>query len=243
MFQNAAKVAAPAAPKSKSKVKEQIKLAGVEALAMVYALTEALATVQGTLEGQVKSAASAIFAERIAATGTKPESFDAVEGIAAANVQFKKRASNQPLSPAAIELLAQYGIVGHIEVTTPKLYGINPIYGENANYASQIEMLINEGKLPGDYIVLQDEVSKVVVTDEVLKTALARAQQQPESAEPKPEQKPDEKQVPMEVLACLTSLACKPRLAQTDVEKLLDFARNLMSPVVATAESHLKAVA
>lgn len=224
MFKTASALPA-AAPKKAKAAKRQVTLPGVENLARVHALAALLEAVQGTLEGEVKRAAAALFEKDIAATGRRPESFDAIEGAASANVQFKKRAGNIALSPEAIALLAQNGLTPHREVIVPQLYGINPTHAANAELLAKVEAAL-AGIVPADFIVLQPEQVKHTVSDALFDEACA-------------------KKLPLAVLSAVSSLACKPKLnAEANVEGLLDFVRGLLtSPAPSAAANDAKAAA
>lgn len=219
MFSNAKSISTPTPP-AKGK-KQTIEVKGVEQLAMVNALTKALETVEATLVGEVKGAASAIFQAHIAQYGSKPESFNAVEGDATANVQFKKRGTNMALHPAEVELLRSNGIEPAREVTTPRLFAINPVYAEDAELLARVEVAL-VGVVPQDFIVLQEEKAKHTVSDEVIIQVCS-------------------KRLAPEVIGAVFTLACKPTLKETNINRLLDFTRDLLTAPAPAAAANQEA--
>lgn len=207
LLANAKKIA-PAAKPPKGKAKAEIQIAGVESLAMVDALQKALDTIRDTLDADVKGAALSRFMQVINDTGQRPESFRGVEGGASASLELRRRGSNLALNEGQVALLREYGLEPAKAVSVPELYGINPCYASNAELMDKVEKALT-GIVPDDFIVLQEEQFKHTATDDVLAQACA-------------------KKAPAEVVLTLTTLACKPKLESTNMEKILDFVRGLI---------------
>jgi hypothetical protein len=208
MFANAKAIAAPTPKKAKSS-KLELQVNGLEELAMVDAFQKTLDAIRVTLERNVKGQALAHFVAQIERTGQRPESFRGIDGGASASLELRKRSSNLSLNDEQIALLAEHGIEPHCEVIVPALYGINPAYAEDATLLSQVEAALS-GIVPADFIVRQEERAKFTVTDDMLAAACA-------------------KKVPTEVLAVLTVLGCKPKLQLTNMARIMEFVRSLLT--------------
>jgi hypothetical protein len=213
---SSAKAIAPAAPKKAKSTKAELPIAGLEELAMVDAFQKTLDGIRITLDRNVKGQALAHFVAHIERTGQRPESFRGIEGGASASLELRKRGSNLSLNDDQVALLAQHGIKAHREVIVPALYGINPTYAEDATLLSQVEAAL-AGIVPADFIVKQEERAKFTVTDEMLAEACA-------------------KKVPAEALGVLTVLGCKPKLQLTNMNRIMEFVRQLvMEPIFGEA--------
>lgn len=225
MFKNAAPMAAPA-PKSKAKAKAEIEVKGIEELAMVSALQKALEAIAGTLEGMVKGTAWAHFCTVAADTGRRPDSFKGTEGDAHASLELRKRGSNHALSEESVTLLRSHGFEPGREVIQAQLYAINPKYAEDAELLGKVEAAC-AGIVPADFIMLQPERCKFIVTDELLEQVF-------------------QKKAAAEVIQTVTTLACKPALKEVNIKRILDFVTSLLTgptPRPAANEPEKKAAA
>ena len=108
MFSNAKTLTTPAAPKKSGKAKPEIQVPGVEQLAMVRALEDALETVAGTFDREIKAKVFDHYFQQSQATGQRPESVRAIDGQASASVTLSKRATTSPLNEQQIDDLTQY---------------------------------------------------------------------------------------------------------------------------------------
>jgi len=202
---------APAPKKSASK-KEEVAVKGIEHLAMIHALTKTLETLGGTIEAEVKTIALDRFMAHIAATGQRPESFRGTEGIASAMLSLGRKASTTALTEAAIDLLRANGIEPEKAIITAEMFGINPAYAGDKVLLGKVEKALAK-IVPEDFIILQPEVSKFVSTEEMLNTAISR-------------------KLPVDVIRTMTTLSCSPKLAVTDIAKIIDFVSSLVVPAV-----------
>ena len=217
MFSTAKSISPPAAPAAKGKAKPELHVKGVEQLAMIRALEKALETVSGTFDQDVKSQVFEHYAKLAAETGQRPENIKAIDGDATASVTLSKKSSSTALTEQQIALLREHGLEPHRDVVTVKLFAVNPAYaGDDALLAKVTKAL--SGIVPEDFIVLQDERVKYTVTDEVLAQVFSN-------------------RAPREVLEICTSMSCSPKLAVTNINRILDFARELLSPPLAVAGS------
>jgi hypothetical protein len=175
---------------------------------MVDALMKTLDTIRGTIEAEVKGAALLYFSAHIQATGQRPESFKGTEGGASASLELRRKGSNIALSEAAVALLREHGLEPAREVVVPQLFGINPTHAQNKELLAKVEAAL-AGIVPQDFIVLQEEKAKFTVNEETLNAAIA-------------------KRCPPEVISCMTTLACKPKLLKTNLMQILEFVRGLI---------------
>ena len=198
MFKTAKTIEAKPAAKKNNKAEVQMK--GLEQLAEIDALVKSLSGIYKSLESKVKSAAFDHFYSFVG--DSRPASFRGVEGIASASLEMRKRSTASALSEAEQALLAQHNLPTEKSIATNKMFGINPIYAENDALLAKVEAAL-AGIVPDDFIVLQEEKSKVVVTDETIELAFRS------------------KTTPAEVIQAITVLAIKPKLEVTDINKIL----------------------
>lgn len=206
---NKAKTIVPA-PKAKlgKPAKAEVEIAGIEHLAMIDALQKTLETVRGTLEAEIKTEAAERFAAHIQATGQKPDNFTGIEGNGFASLQFRRRSSAYALSEEAVALLRQNGIEPHKEVTTPALFAINPTYAGDQDLLAKVEKALTK-IVPEDFIVMQEEQSKLVATEETLNAAIS-------------------KRCDASVISSLTTISCGLKLRKTDMQSILQFVGELV---------------
>lgn len=207
MFKNAAVLTKPA-PAAAKKTKDEIALAGLEQLAELDAAIKALTGAKAAIEQTVKAAAFDEFMN-LASNGKRPESFRGVDGNASASVEMRKRSTASALTDAEVELLAANGLTATKAISTPKLFGINPKHAENTELLARVEDALKD-IVPEDFIVVQEERSKMVVADEVIEAAFRN-------------------KAPREVIATVTCMALKPKLNETNIEKILDDVRGMLA--------------
>lgn len=220
---NKAKTIAPA-PKAKlgKPAKAEVEIAGIEHLAMIDTLQKTLETVRSTLESEIKSVAAERFVAHIAATGQKPDNFTGIEGNGFASLQFRRKSSAYALSDEAVALLRENGIEPHKEVTTPALFAINPAYASDQDLLAKVEKALTK-IVPEDFIVAQEEQSKLVATEDTLNAAIS-------------------KRCDASVISSLTTISCGLKLRKTDMASILQFVEGLIdTPVVSeTVKDQLK---
>ena len=216
-----AKTIAPA-PKAKlEKKKQTVEIAGIEHLAMIDALQKTLEALRTTLEFEVKSVASERFTSYVAATGQKPENFTATEGGATASMQFRRKSSAYALSEETVTLLRAHDIEPEKVVSTPALFAINPSYAGDEVLLAKVEKALKK-IVPEDFIVAQEEQSKLVATEATLDAAI-RAK------------------APAAVLQALTTISCGPKLRETNLQQILEFVGGLIdAPVFGAAAEQVR---
>lgn len=214
-----AKVIAPAAKTTKAKAENQLE--GLEQLAQVDALIKSLEAVKATLDAEVKSRALNIFIET--ANGRRPESFRGLEGTASASIELRKRSTTSPLNEDQIKLLASKGVAGEKVIVTNKMFGINPVHAENQELLAKVEAALKD-IVPADFIVLQEEKSKIVVTDKAMETVFKEIHMARGAAKNK-EEFAAVSQEARTFIETVGVLAIKPTLQSTDVASLFDKVR------------------
>lgn len=159
--------AAPAVKASKKSNKAEKPISGMEGFAVVVSLMKNLEGIKATMEGEIKSEMRGIFV--VDGEGQRPESFRGVEGSAEASCELRKRTAMSALSQTEIDALTADGIpVGKSE-SIPERFIINPAYANNQELLAKVSAALSKiTELPDDFIQVQAEVSKVIVTDETL---------------------------------------------------------------------------
>jgi hypothetical protein len=208
MFSTAKALEAKPSAKAK-KDKLQINVPGLADLAKLDALIKAATAMKATMEVDIKTAGFASFMEM--SKGTRPTSFEGVDGVATASVELRKRGTNSALNDDEVAALATAGIVPFKQVVTNGLFAINPKYAEDATLLGRVEKALVK-IVPEDFIVQQQEVSKNVVSDEMLDAAF-RDGKSPA------------------IIELLTTMALKPKLSDAySMEQLMDDAKAIMFP-------------
>lgn len=195
----AAKTVATAKPAKAEKL--QVALPGLEQLAKINALMEALGGIQATLAAQCKEVGLDVLITEGNKIEKRPENFRGTDGIASASVELRKRASTSPLTPEQVALVELHGMKPFKQITTNKMYGINPVFAEDEKLLEAVEKAL-DGIVPDGFIVVQEEKSKMIVTDEMLDAAFKKG-------------------IPREVVETVSVMALKPKLDTTDINAIL----------------------
>jgi hypothetical protein len=200
-------------PTAKAKQdKKEIPIAKIQQVAEIKALMQTLAGTLETLETEVKTAGFSQFLE-MDCVG-RPESFRGTDGMASASVEMRKRSTNSALNEDEVKVLREHGIEPFKQIVTQEMFGINPTYAADNSLMQRVEKaLVKVAGLPADFIVKQEEVSKLVVTDEMLDAAF-------------------KKRDPV-VLQITTCMALKPKLNEEyPMENLFDNVKAIVQPEV-----------
>lgn len=193
------------------KTKDEHEISGICDLALLDALIKSATAMKESIETEVKTRGFEIFME--SKGGTRPSSFVGVDGAATASVEMRKRGTNSKLTDDEAEVLRAQGIEPFKQIVTQELFAINPSYAADSKLLSKVEKALDKLDLPKDFIVKQEEVSKLVVSDEMLDTAFKDGT------------------VSNAVLSIMTTMALKPKLgAQYDMSNLITDALNIMQP-------------
>jgi hypothetical protein len=196
--------------------KAEVQVSGLKTLAEIDALIKALDTLKSTLSTEVKDFAFDHF--YTTANGVRPTSFRGIDGDASASIEMRKKSTMSVLGEAEQQLLTEAGVPFEKMVGTVKMFGINPTYTTNDDLLAKVEAALT-GIVPEDFIVVQEEKSKYVVTDATVEQAFA-------------------KNASREVIAAITVLAIKPKLAVTDIATIMDDVKAMIAatPVVAKSD-------
>lgn len=152
--------------KGKKKVEETVQMEGLELLASLNALKKNIEAQAAVVEANLKGKMMARFVEEGMRTGTKPEAFKASENGSTGSMQFKCRVSTSGLSDEEQELLAEYEIPTDKNIARQECFIINPAYTCDMEMLDKVSSALESLGLPADFFQKQEEVSKVIVTDE-----------------------------------------------------------------------------
>jgi hypothetical protein len=194
LFKTAKTVEAPAT-KSSKKTKPSVSLAGLEELAKLDAVIKA------TVETEVKDLAFQMFFKEAQDKAARPDNFRAVDGAAEASIEMRKRSSASPVVDD-LPLFEMHNIPLEKKITTQRLFSINPRYENNDELLEKVSAAL-EGIVPDDFIMIQEEQSKMIVSDETVDYAFTN-------------------KAPEEIIRAISVLAIKPKLSETDISKLID---------------------
>jgi hypothetical protein len=200
LFKTAKTVEAPAT-KSSKKTKPSVSLAGLEELAKLDAVIKALSTIKATVETEVKDLAFQMFFKEAQDKAARPDNFRAVDGAAEASIEMRKRSSASPVVDD-LPLFEMHNIPLEKKITTQRLFSINPRYENNDELLEKVSAAL-EGIVPDDFIMIQEEQSKMIVSDETVDYAFTN-------------------KAPEEIIRAISVLAIKPKLSETDISKLID---------------------
>ena len=184
-----AKAKAPAA----KKVELEVAVTGIQTLAEIKAMIANLESAAKTVEGEIKNTG---FAELLAFK-EHTESFKGIDGLASASIEMRKRSTASTLTAEEVEILAKAGLTAKTQITVAEMYGVNPTYATDKKMLRQVSKAL-EGIVPADFFIRQEEVSKPVVDDELLKAAFNMSRRA-KAREP--------------ILRMLTTMALKVKLA------------------------------
>lgn len=213
LFAKAGKLEKPKTPRAK-KERDEVPMAQLQSLCEIKALIQSLTATAATLETEIKDAGFEHFMEL--ETNTRPESFRGTDGLASASIEMRKRSTNSPLNEDEVKVLEAHKVTPHKQVITTGLFAINPAYAADQTLLAKVEKALAK-VVPEDFIVQQEEVAKLVVTDEMLDAAFKRR-----AAEPK---------VARVLIELMTVMAIKPKLAaEYPMEKLIDNVKAIVQP-------------
>jgi hypothetical protein len=194
--------AVPAAKTAAKKTKLEIAMEGVQSLAEIKAMIDSLAATAATLEADIKANGFQEFLNM--ETNVRPESFKGIDGEATCSVEMRKRGTNSALNEDEIKVLETCGLTPFKQIVTTEMFGINPKYAGDEKLMDKVSAAISKF-VPEDFIVLQEERSKMVVDDACLDGAFKLT----DAAQRKT------------ALSICTTMALKPRLnAEYDMTKL-----------------------
>jgi hypothetical protein len=164
-FSSAKPVAKPSA-KSNSKVDNRIPVAGLAALAGAGKIVKAAKAVEMFYKAQVYEQSRDYFVNQVKLTKSKPPtSFNAVEGEASGNLQFKRRSSVSVLKEAEREMLDEHNLPYEVE----EIFSFNPSILSDPKKREALNKALSTWKdCPADLIVKQE---RCLVTEDTMITA------------------------------------------------------------------------
>ena len=173
MFKNAATISGSTGKASKSAPRKELPIEGLSDLAAINAMMTALEGLKASIETSVKAQAFNSFMS-LTGVGVKPDSFTGIEKNATGSMELRKRGTNSALSTDEAAVLVSHGITPFKEVIAPELFGINPKYAGDEEIMLKVEQALSEvDDLPEDFIVKQEEKSKLVVSEANMTEAFA----------------------------------------------------------------------
>lgn len=207
LFDNA-KAINTVAPKGKADKKVQVTLPGLLQYAEIDALIKSLEGIKTSLGQTVKAEGFDHFFAEAQKTGTRPENFRGVEGIASASIEMRKRSTASALSVEEQELFAKNKLPTQKVVSVQKLFGINPEFATDSKLLEKVSVAL-AGIVPDNFIVVQEEQSKVVVNEETMDAAFAQ-------------------KAPREIIEAITVMSIKPKLESTDLAQIIEDVKALV---------------
>lgn len=215
MFTNA-QVLKEKKPVKKAGSKVEVSMDGLKQFAEIDALIKALSAVQATLDADIKGRALNYFIEN--AGGKRPESFRAIEGIASASIELRKRSSRSALTDQEVEQLTKFGATPEKAIVVQKMFGFNPKYTEDQAVLAKIETALTKvSDLPEDLIVVQEEKSGYIVGEDTIDKAFKLG-------------------ATAEVVLMVGTLAVKPKLDETDIGVIIESVKGLLIPKIEPAK-------
>jgi hypothetical protein len=224
MFAKAASLTPTIKAGAAGKARKEIPIDGLFAYANIDAAIKALEGLKASYEPKVKGLAFDSFMTLCTADNKKPESFTGTDGDATASMELRKRGTNSPLKEEEQALLLSNGFTPIKQLVTQQLFAINPKYAADAKLLGSVEAALSKVKgLPEDFIVQQDEVSKMVVSEANVDEVFA--------ARPKLNKDTFE-----QLVKIVTTQAVKPKLAETDFNNVMAKIAKLLTATTTEVE-------
>ena len=99
----------------------------------------------------------------------RPENFRGIEKHASASCEFRKRSIRSPLKEEEVKAFKEDNIPVGKEITLPRQFVVNPECAGNQALLQRVsDALRGVPGLPENFILLQEEQSSYVVTDETI---------------------------------------------------------------------------
>ena len=166
LFSTAATLKVDPKKTSKADNKEKIEIEGLQDYTLVDSLEKNLKALKETLKGKVNGQMKEIFTRQ---SNKRPENFRGIEGSASASCEMRKRTIASVLTDEEVKALEKDNIPVGREVLIPKRFIFNPeIAGDQALLQKISDAMRKVPGLPDNVILLQEEQSVRVVTDETL---------------------------------------------------------------------------
>ena len=189
LFKNAKALAPATSAAGRKKEKREVAIAGIQTLAELKAMAASIEAAIATVEAEVKDAGFSEFVTLSAA-----DSFRGTDGFGSASVEMRKRGTNSALNEEEVSTLKDLGIIAEKCVIVPEMFAINPAYAGNEALLEKVSKAIAK-IVPEDFIVMQEEKSKMVVNEAMMAKAFTLPLEKKEVA-----------------LRIVTTMALKPKL-------------------------------
>lgn len=191
-------------PKTGKAKKPEVPLQGLEDVALLEALLQSIGAYKESLEAAVKDQAREIFLAK--ANGRRPENFRAVEGLAEASVELRKRSSRTVLSEDEVAVFDEHNIPYDTIVEQAETFVLNP--NLDAATLAKIDKALSGIKgLPDNVILKQTGVTKRVVSEATIDTVFKKGKAE-------------------EMLDTICVLALKPKIANPNLNQAMVLAIN-----------------
>jgi hypothetical protein len=200
LFKSASSVETPVV-KNKKSSKKEIHIDGLKTVAELDALIKSLTTLKASIEVSVKEDAMKHFIEIAKESKSRPDNFTGVDENATASIELRKRSTASALTKEDMMILEDNDIPFEIKIITQKLFAINPVYHNDEKLLEKVSKAIQKF-VPEDFIVIQEEKSMPVISDETIENAFVNSNIE-------------------EVISIVSTLAIKPKLSSVNVSEIL----------------------
>lgn len=150
-----------------------VEIKGLEDYAFFVEVEKTMKAEKDTPRALVDEAALDIFIRQGLQRGEQPESFDAKEGSATANISLKRRSSASPLNEEDLELLARHKITVEDFEVSPAQFIFNPEVLKDQRRMEEISKALSKVKGCEDIIQHIPAVTKKIVTDQTFRDVFA----------------------------------------------------------------------
>lgn len=198
VFETASSIKTSKPKVGKGKVKPTFTLPGLDDYAQYKTVATAIEALCVAERETMDPILYTYFAEEGCKIARQPENPDGVglDNIGLGSLQLRKRSTLSVLSPEEQEFLAENDLPTETIVVTPETFIINPEYLADKALMDKVGKALAGLGIPADFIQRQDEVSKVVVSED---TIAATFKLTPEVAR--------------DVLPVVTTLGIRPKVA------------------------------
>jgi len=158
LFNNAPTVEKVEKKKAGKKEREEVEIDELDKLASFKILEKVLEEESSGLQARVRQTVIDFFAERMAETGSKPDSFVGVGEYAHASCEMRRRGSNMPLDPETVERLINAGLESCINrnVKVPERLILNPNLPQES-LVRLAELVKSDAQLKNEVVVMRQE--------------------------------------------------------------------------------------
>ncbi len=171
-FANVKTIAKPA--KTGKAAKNTVNIDGLLSYAALNNAIDTLETLKKTFRGEIDTQMLSEFVTVGVSTGSKPDSFEGIDGDATASCEIRKRSVRSVLSPTDIAILKDHKIPIEETKSETETLIFNPAYLSDAKLMAKIEAALNKVVgLPDDIIMKQEGVTTYTVSDATVNAVFA----------------------------------------------------------------------